>query len=259
MHFFLSKFLWYFFNPFSFFIFFLTIGLIFFVFKKYRIALYIFLVSVGGILIIVVFPLGNFAINLLEKEFHSKIIYPKKIDGILILSGATNPYLSHEHNSIELNASAERLTESVFLIKKYKNAKIIFSGGSGSLGKLKYTHSKVAKVFFNKMNINNRIIYENHSRNTYENILFSKKIAQPKKGENWLLVTSASHMKRAILISNKQNWKFIPYPVDFNQPKVVVLKPSIKFFLNFVSFQKASHEWMGLIAYYLMGRTDEIF
>tara|TARA_B100000965_G_scaffold228478_1_gene191239 strand:- start:2405 stop:3187 length:783 start_codon:yes stop_codon:yes gene_type:complete len=260
MSFFLSKFLWYFFNPFALFIFIFCIGFIFLIFKKYKISTYILSIALFCILMISIFPIGKFGIYLLEKEFHFKQVYPDKIDGILILSGATDPYLSKEYNSIELNSSAERLTESIFLINKYKKAKIVFSGGSGYLRYPNLDHAKVARKFFNKMNVNNKkIIYENKSRNTYENIVFSKKIAEPKKDEVWLLVTSASHMKRAILISQKQQWVFIPYPVDFNQPQNVSLRPSMNFLSNLVSFQKAFHEWLGLYSYYLLGRIDKFF
>lgn len=260
MSFFLSKFLWLFFNPFTLFVFIFSVGFIFLIFKKYKISIYILSIALFVILFISIFPIGKFGIYLLEKDFHFKYVYPDKVDGILILSGATDPYLSKEYESIELNSSAERLTESIFLINKYKNAKIIFSGGSGYLNFPNLDHSEVAKKFFKRMNIKNeKIIFENKSRNTYENILFSKNIANPKKSETWLLVTSASHMKRSILISQKQKWKLIPYPVDFNQPKNISLTPSMNFFSNFVSFQKAFHEWLGIFSYYLMDRTERIF
>jgi uncharacterized SAM-binding protein YcdF (DUF218 family) len=259
MSFFLSKFLWFFFNPFTFFLFLFFIGFFFLVFKKYKISFHILLISLLYILFISIFPIGKFGIFLLEKEFHSKTIYPDNIDGILILSGATNPFLSNEYNTIELNASSERLIESFFLINKYKNAKVIFSGGSGYLNQPHLDHTNVAKKFYDKMKIDsNKIIYENKSKNTFENILFSKELVKPNINENWLLITSAAHMRRALLISQKQNWKFIPYPVDFNQPKNIKFKPSINFFSNVTNFQKAVHEWLGLLSYYLMGRSDFI-
>ena len=64
-----------------------------------------------------------------------------------------------------------------------------------------------------RLGIENQIIFEDKSRNTYENIIYSKKIANPKINENWLLITSASHMKRALLIADKNNWKLIKYDV----------------------------------------------
>ena len=104
-----------------------------------------------------------------------------------------------------------------------------------------------------------RIIFENSSRNTYENILFTKKIVNPTRNEKWLLITSASHMKRAILVGEKHNWNFIPYAVDFKTTKKIKFKLSFNFLSNLNSFQQASHEWLGLISYYFMGRTERIF
>ena len=67
---------------------------------------------------------------------------------ILILSGATDPYMTKEYNQVALNGSVERLTESINLIAKYPDAKIIFAGGSGSINYPTLSHSKVAKIFF---------------------------------------------------------------------------------------------------------------
>tara|TARA_Y100001970_G_scaffold187275_1_gene227827 strand:+ start:1421 stop:2203 length:783 start_codon:yes stop_codon:yes gene_type:complete len=260
MSFFLSKFLWLFFNPLSliFFIFFL--GCTFLFFNKYKFAKIIFFTNFIFFSTIIIFPIGGFALYILEKDYHTKIVYPKKIHGILILSGATSPYLSNEHNSVELNSSSERLTETIVLMNKYKDAKVIFSGGSGNLNTPLLTHSNVAKNFFSRMGVDvDRIIFENKSRNTYENIIYSKKISKITNNQNWIMITSASHMKRASLISTKQNWKIYPYPVDFRQPKKFSLKPSLNFYDNLNSFNHASHEWLGLLSYYFMGRTEKVF
>ena len=53
------------------------------------------------------------------------------------------------------------------------------------------------------------------SRNTVENALFSKEIAQPKPGERWLLVTSAYHLPRAIGVFRKAGFAVEAYPVDW--------------------------------------------
>ena len=161
-------------------------------------------------------PIGSYLIYNIEKEYHSYIKPPDQVDGILILGGATNPLLYNEYDQISLNGSSERLVESVFIIKKFDKAKVIFSGGSGILNSPNFDHAQVAKSFYKKIGIEiDKIIFEDNSRNTYENIIYSKKIANPKINENWLLITSASHMKRALLIADKNNWKLIPYAVDF--------------------------------------------
>jgi len=252
MSFYLSKILWLILNPFNFFIFVNIITIFLYLIRFNRLSVFIFIINFIFLLFITIFPIGNFLIHKIEREYHSKNVVPHSLDGILILGGATSHVLYKEFNQVSVNGSAERLIESVKIIKEFKNSKIIFSGGLG--------HSESAKFFYKKMEINtDRIIFENKSRNTHENIIFSKDIANPKNNEKWLLITSAYHMKRALNIGLKNDWDFIPYAVDFKTRKKYKFKPSFNFLYNLNSFHQASHEWLGLISYYLMGRTSEIF
>jgi len=260
MSFYFSKILWLIFNPFNVFIFniFLTIILFYLRFKK--LSKYIFLINFIFILLISFFPIGNYLIHKIEKEYHSYKSVPEHVDGILILGGATNPLIFKEYGQISLNGSAERLVESVEIIKNFKNSKVIFSGGSGIIKRPDLDHSQVAQYFYEKIGLDiDRFVFEDNSRNTYENILFSKKIANPKVNEKWILITSASHMKRAMLIAENQNWNIIPYAVDFKTLRKFKIRLNFRLLSNLNSFQEASHEWLGLIAYYLMGRTSKIF
>ncbi len=260
MSFYLSKIIWVILNPFNIFIFFIVLTTILYLFKFKKMSIIIFLTNSFFILVICFLPIGNYLIHLIEKEYHSNINIPNKIDGIIILGGATNPLMFKEYKQISVNGSAERLIESVYVIKKFKDSKVIFSGGSGVVSRTDLAHSHVAKSFFKKMGFeDDRIIFEGNSRNTYENILFSKEIANPKINENWLLITSASHMKRALLIGSKHNWNFIPYPVDFKTKKKFKFTPNLSLLSNLNSFQEGSHEWLGLISYYFMNRTNSIF
>ena len=52
---------------------------------------------------------------------------------------------------ISLNGSSERLVESIVLMKKFPNAKVIFAGGSGSIKDTKLTHSDSAKIFYKNL------------------------------------------------------------------------------------------------------------
>ena len=260
MSFYLSKIFWLILNPFNLFIFITLLSIFLYFLNLRRVSLIIFLINFIFILIISFLPIGNFLIYKIEKEYHSNTKIPERVDGILILGGATNPLLFKEYDQISLGGSAERLVESVIVIKKFKKAKVIFSGGSGVINRPDLGHSQVAKSFYKKIGIEtNKIIFEDDSRNTYENIIYSKKIAKPKINENWLLITSASHMKRALLIANKNNWKITPYAVDFKNTKNFKFIPNLKLLKNINSFQQGSHEWLGLISYYLMGRTDKVF
>ena len=260
MTFYLSKILWLILSPFNIFIFITLFAILLYFFKLRRLSLIIFLVNFLFIALISFVPIGSYLIFKIEKEYHSYIKTPDQVDGILILGGATIPLLYNEYDQISLNDSSERLAESVFIIKKFREAKVIFSGGSRIINRPDLDHAQVAKSFYKKVGLEtNKIIFENNSRNTYENIKYSKKIANPKINEDWLLITSASHMKRALLIADKIDWKLIPYAVDFKNIKNFKLTPNFNLLENLNSFHLGIHEWLGLVSYYLMGRTDKVF
>ena len=99
---------------------------------------------------------------------------------------------------------------------------------------------------------------ERRSRNTEENAEFSKAMVAPKAGERWLLVTSAYHMARAVGIFRKAGFAVEPYPVDWRMGgRDDVLKFSRSFLGGLGRIDTASREWMGLIAYWLTGKTSE--
>ena len=259
MVFYLSKIIWIVLNPFNLIIFLFLFATIANFFKYKKIFKYIFYPTLIFFLTISFFPIGKYLIYIIEKEYHNPPDIPPDVDGILILGGATNPLLSEQFNKTNFNDSADRLIHSIPLIKKNKKAKIIFSGGSGFINRPELDHAKHVKKFFISMNLNtDEIFFENKSKNTYENILFSKKIVAPKKNEKWIVVTSAFHMNRAIFIAEKYNWELTPYAVDFTQSKKLFLRPNLNLLGNINTLQHGSHEWIGLIAYYLMGRTSRI-
>ena len=258
MSFYLSKILWLIVNPFNIFIFITLFTMFLYLINFRRISLIIYLINFIFIALISFLPIGSYLTYIIEKEFHTNTKIPERVDGILILGGATNPLLFKEFDQISLNGSAERLVESVMIIRKFEKAKVIFSGGSGIVNRSDLGHSQVAKLFYKKMGVDiNKIFFEDKSRNTHENIIYSKKIAKPKKNENWLLITSAFHMKRALLIAEKNNWKLIPYAVDFKNIKEFKLTPNLNLLSNLNSFQSGLHEWLGLVSYYIMGRTEK--
>ena len=110
------------------------------------------------------------------------------------------------------------------------------------------------------MGINtNNIYFEYKSRNTYENILYSKKIINPKKNEKWIIITSSFHMLRAMKVSDKLEWSLIPYPVDYRTANNFSgFRFSFNLLNNINNFDLAMHEYVGLVSYYLLGRTNEI-
>tara|TARA_Y100000768_G_scaffold381399_1_gene359988 strand:- start:122 stop:907 length:786 start_codon:yes stop_codon:yes gene_type:complete len=260
MSFYIAKIFWIIINPFNLLIFFTTISLISYILnlkiRKFLLALLLICFSIFCIL-----PTGSYLIYKLEKNFHnySDLSKIENIDGIIIMGGSTNPYLSSIYNQIHFNDSAERLLEAKRIIIKFPKAKVIFSGGSGNLLKNKYHESLDAKIFLDQNNIDtSNIFFENNSRNTYENIIMSEKLANRDFNENWLIISSAYHLSRSINVAENIGWKLIPYPTDFQLPKKFRINFSLNFYSNLSLIQLALHEWIGIYYYYLTGRTAKI-
>jgi uncharacterized SAM-binding protein YcdF (DUF218 family) len=147
------------------------------------------------------------------------------------------------------------------LAHRYPNARIIFSGGSGSLDPTAPPEAPFAVKEFEALGVaHERITAEEQSRNTIENAVFSWLLANPKPGERWLLVTSASHMPRAIAAFRAAGFPVEAYPVNWvtrGRPDTAELFASFAGGLAMTDY--AMHEWVGLAVYRITGRTSELF
>src|SRR5690606_25038385 len=132
----------------------------------------------------------------------------------------------------------------------------VFTGGSGSLVNQVYKEAEWSKKLFAQqgMDITN-IIFEGQSRNTYENALYSKRLANPRPYENWLLITTAFHMPRAVGVFCKAGFPVIAYPVDHWTLPENLLRIEWNFTAHFYDFNIALQEWVGLLVYRLTGKT----
>lgn len=101
---------------------------------------------------------------------------------------------------------------------------------------------------------------EGQSRNTAENAVFTKRLLEPKSGDRWLLITSASHMPRSIGAFRAAGFDVEAYPVDWRTRGWS--DASIPFYTlsdGLWRVDTAVHEWLGLLIYRLTGRTSELF
>lgn len=206
-------------------------------------------------------PVGNALIIPLEQRFPPWDPARGAPDGFVILGGAITPDVSGARNQVALNEAAERLTVAVELARKYPQARIIFSGGIGSLFETGPTEAEVALRLFDELGVpRERIISEDRSRNTVENAEFSKALAKPQGGERWLLVTSAYHMPRAMGIFRKAGFAVEAYPVDFRTrgtEDFLKAFPTVGDGLR--RTDTAMREWVGMLIYWITGRSSALF
>jgi uncharacterized SAM-binding protein YcdF (DUF218 family) len=101
-----------------------------------------------------------------------------------------------------------------------------------------------------------RIRVEERSRNTYENAVFSRALVEPQAGQVWLLVTSASHMARAVGCFRHLGWPVVAYPVDYRTESSP--RPGFLLAEHLALLDLIVKEWVGLVAYRILGYTDTL-
>jgi uncharacterized SAM-binding protein YcdF (DUF218 family) len=256
LFFFLSKLIWLLISPDSLLLILILVALVFLYLGKQQLAKKTLSIVSGLLIIIAFFPVGEWLLYPLESHFQTTPTLPDKITGIIALSGAEDAELSHIWQQVELGSAAERDLTFLSLAQQYPKAKLVFTGGTGSLTKQEYKGADVAKKLFEQLGANTiEMIFERESRNTYESAIYSKKIVKPEKGENWILITTGWHMPRSVGIFCKAEWPVIPYPVDHQTNKDNLLRISFNLSNNLQTLKIAIKEWLGLFAYYLSGKT----
>lgn len=212
------------------------------------------------IIVIALFPVDEWLIYSLEKRFPANPEMPEQIDGIMMLGGAEDIILSALWDQVETGGGAERFLSFLTLARRYPDARLVFSGGSGLILHQEYKGADVAKRLFREQGLElSRVDLESNSRNTYENAVFSKAQIKPGTGETWILITSASHMPRAVGAFCKAGWPMIPYPVDHRSRPGNLLRIDPDFSRNPGSLKTGMREWVGLLAYYATGKTNALF
>lgn len=205
-------------------------------------------------------PLGNFLLYSLESRFPPWDASSKAPDGIVVLGGPIDADVSVAHNVPVIRSAADRIVTGAALARKYPDARVIFTGGSPDLISNDAREADYAAMVFDSLGIDrSRLIIERRSRNTLENAEFSKALANPKPGERWLLVTSAFHMPRAVGLFRKAGFPVEPYSVDWRTGD----KSSLAAFTavatdGLLKTDIAVREWIGLVAYRLTGKTDDL-
>ncbi len=226
-----------------------------------RLASWLVVTSLVLIAFVGMSPLGNVLLLPLEQRFPPWDPSHGAPDGIVVLGGAILPELSAARGAVQLNESAERITAAAELARNYPKARIIFSGGTSSLRSDAPVEAPFAVKELEALGIaHERITAEEQSRNTIENAVFARLLADPKPGERWLLVTSAFHMPRAIAAFRAVGFPVEAYPVDWRtRGPSDAAQPSISMLGGLGQTDLAMHEWVGLLAYRLAGKTNELF
>src|SRR4051812_3473084 len=126
-----------------------------------------------GFIILGVLPTGRLLMRPLEDRYPERSL-PGGVTGILTLGGGSDEDI--------------RLIRVWALARAYPGAKIVYSGGSGLLlpGAPGHAAKHAAMTFADLGLPLHRLTLEDQSRNTWENIVFSRRLLKPKPDEVWV-------------------------------------------------------------------------
>jgi uncharacterized SAM-binding protein YcdF (DUF218 family) len=199
-------------------------------------------------------PVGAILLRPLEERFPQPPTDLPPPAGIIVLGGDMDADKTDARGGARVAAALE-------LARRYPSAKVVYTGRTGAIFGGGRPEAISARQFLISLGIpGERMIIEAKSRNTWENGLYTHDLVKPKHGEKWLLVTSAWHMPRSVGVFRQLGFDVIAYPVDyrtFGDGRDYLSSPSMAERVS--GLELSFHEWMGLLAYWLTGKTDALF
>ena len=225
-------------------------------------------VTVGAVLLLIagLSPLGNALILPLEDRFpRTDLDTPPPPTGFIVLGGAEDRLVGQARKAPTLNEAGERMIEAVALARKFPDAKIAFTGGDAGIFYKSDTEAEGAASLLTAMGVApERLVLESKSRDTFENAEFLKAELERQgdlgPGKRWVLITSAFHMPRAMGAFRKAGLELEPWPVDYRtRGPIDLTRPFDKVSEGLRRVDAASREWVGLLSYWLTGRSDDVY
>lgn len=217
-------------------------------------------IAVIGFSAVLLLPVDLWLLRPLEDRFPPPS--PAHIDGVVVLGGAISTEVSADRGVPSLNRDADRLTAFAVLARTYPEARLVFAGGPPMPpGQGRLSEAEASGRLFEQLGVlPSRVLYDDRSQSTWGNALNSLTLANPKPGETWVLITSASHMPRAIGAFHRAGWpQILPWPVAYRTTKAGWRAPLQPIGTKLAAIDLAAHEWAGLVGYWLRDRTDQLF
>ncbi|NTF40332.1 YdcF family protein [Rhizobium rhizogenes] len=204
---------------------------------------------------------GAYVVQGLEERFPRAAADPADLKCMIVLGGATQNEVTTARGGYELDSAGDRLVEALRLAQKYPQARIVISGGDGSIGGSYEGDAVISERFFTALGIStSRMVEDRTSRTTFENAVNTKELLAQNGLSDCLLITSGFHMPRSMGIFRKQGIPVVPWPVDYRSTGKETLRfdftqPS----LNAQLLATGLREWTGLVGYYFVGRTSALY
>lgn len=216
-----------------------------------------------GLIVMLFTPLDNWLLSPLEDRFpqmERQAVVDGDFAGIIVLGGAEDGRLTRAHGQPAVGSGAERFIEAAILSRLRPDLPVVFTGGSGFYSDPAASGGPVAEALLRDLGVPaDRLVIEGRSRDTWENATFSRSLVGDVASRPWILITSAYHMPRSYGVFTADGWNVQAYPVDYNALGPIWGWNDYRFVDRLWQIYTATREWLGLLAYRLTGRLDDIF
>jgi len=137
----------------------------------------------------------------------------QRVDAIVVLGGGALENAPDMDGEGTLSGDSLARVVTAYRLHGSLQKPIIASGGAVYGSK---PEAEISRNVLRKLGVNQQfILVETKSKDTKENALFVREICQRKNWNKIVLVTSAFHMKRAVLLFGRFFSLVVPYPTDY--------------------------------------------
>lgn len=158
--------------------------------------------------------ISNAIVESLEFQYITQGELPTA-DAIVVLGGATESALP-PRPWIEIREEGDRVLYAGKLYRDKKAPRLILSGGRVDWRPSSTSEAEDMAILLETMGVpRSAMLLESRSLNTRENAVYSQEMMKTEKIQKILLVTSALHMPRSMLIFKKLGIDAIPAPTDY--------------------------------------------
>lgn len=238
--FFLKKFITFFVEPFGIVFTLLVLGVIFLFIKKEMLAKIFLSLSLFFLFLFSYPPFSNFLVQNLENKY-SKYNYKQDIQYIHVLGSGHNTDKTQPISSHLSSDATKRVLEGVIIQKQTLNSKIIFTGYAGNTDTTTAIMNSQLAIALGVTQ--DDMIINGLPTDTREEAEFMKTVVG---SESFVLVTSAAHMPRSMMLFKSLGLNPIAAPTSFykSEFKGYLRAPKpICFHISTI----AMHEYLGIL------------
>ncbi len=234
----IKKTITFFVEPLGLVLFLLAVGLYFIYAKKYILAKVFTSLSFMALFLFSYPPFSNYLVKNLENRYE-KYSYDHNITYIHVLGSGHTTDKTQPISSKLSDPSTKRVLEGIIIHKNTPDSKLIFTGYGGS--------TDVATA---QMNANlalalgvkkEDLIIGPLPKDTHEEAEFSKTVVG---NEKFILVTSATHMPRSVILFESMGLNPVPAPTYFKKSDILTHIPDTNSLDN---SKMAIHEYLGIL------------